>query len=262
MARSNFEACLDEVFRHEGGYVDHPADPGGATNMGITHRTLAAWRGRPVSKDDVRALSRTEAAAIYRALYWDKVRGDDLPDGLDLVTFDPAVNSGVSRGAGWLQRALGVTADGRVGPVTLGAAASAEAVATIKRACEIRMGFLTGLRTWGTFGRGWSRRVASVEAVSVRMALAAAGATVRPTLVAESGDAHRRAQRDAQAASGVGAGGATAAGGGASIADLPFWGLVGIVIGVALVVIVLIGRRRHQKDRAEAYQRAAEEARP
>gem|GEM_PF-6374819 len=87
MAKANFSACLAHVLASEGGYVDHTKDPGGATNMGITLATLQEWRGRPIAKTDVRDLTRDEAAAIYRAKYWNKVKGDDLPAGLDLDGF-------------------------------------------------------------------------------------------------------------------------------------------------------------------------------
>src|SRR3954447_9587673 len=94
MARDAFANCLAFVLEEEGGYSDMPGDPGGATNMGITRATLADWRGAPVSKDDVLSLERDEAAAIYRRRYWDAIRGDELPAGLDLALFDDAVNSG------------------------------------------------------------------------------------------------------------------------------------------------------------------------
>lgn len=176
--RANFDACLDHVLRSEGGYVDHPADPGGATNMGITHHTLASWRGNPVSKADVRALTRKEAEAIYRSRYWDMVRGDELPAGIDLVAFDGAVNSGPSRGAKWLQSALGVDQDGRIGPVTLSAASRSPRRPVIDDACDRRLSFLRGLSTWAHFGRGWSSRVESVRATAHKMA--AGGADVPP----------------------------------------------------------------------------------
>lgn len=163
MGAGGFEAALARVLAHEGGYVDHPSDPGGATNMGITHATLAAWRGRPVSKADVRALGQREAAAIYRARYWEPIRGDDLPGGLDYATFDAAVHSGPSRAVRWLQAALGVARDGIVGPVTLAAARAAGADA-LDRAVASRRAFLMSLAAWPTFGRGWGRRLDEVAA--------------------------------------------------------------------------------------------------
>jgi len=251
--RSNFEACLTEIFKHEGGYVDHPRDPGGATNMGITIGTLRDWRGKPVTKADVKALTRAEAAQIYEARYWRPVRGDDLPAGVDLVAFDPAVNSGVSRGVRWLQSGLGVPQDGRTGPVTVDAARRADPVATIKRACAARMGFLRGLRTWGTFGKGWSRRVASVEAVAIRMAQAGAAQPARPALIEAKAEAQANAKRDQ-----AGAAGAGASGGGISFADVPDWALwVGLAL-LAVVIVNQIGKARHQRARAEALQIEAE----
>lgn len=168
--RENFDRCMEHVFASEGGYVDHKHDPGGATNMGITHKTLASWRGRPVSKQDVRDLTKSEAKAIYRANYWNPVKGDSLPAGLDLVAFDGAVNSGVSRGSKWLQRALEVSQDGRIGPETLRAAIAADPVNTINRACMHRLDFLRGLSTWAHFGRGWERRVIGVRETALSMA--------------------------------------------------------------------------------------------
>ena len=168
--KDNFDACLGHVLQSEGGYVDHPDDPGGATNMGITIATLRAWRGRSVTKADVKALTRAEAAAIYRKNYWDAVCGDDLPAGLDLVAFDAAVNSGVSRGAKWLQSALGVSADGKIGPKTIAAANAAHKDAVIDRACDLRLAFLRQLSTWKTFGKGWTRRVESVRDTASKMA--------------------------------------------------------------------------------------------
>ncbi len=170
-ARDRFAACLAEVLPHEGGYVDHPDDPGGATNLGITHATLAAWRGKPVTKQDVRNLSKAEAAAIYRARYWDAVQGDLLPPGLDLAVFDYAVNSGPGRAARSLQAVLGVTQDGAIGPATLAAVRRAPGPATIiMDLCDTRMLFLRSLPTFGTFGKGWTRRVTSIEEAALKMA--------------------------------------------------------------------------------------------
>lgn len=169
--KSNFEKCLPEILRHEGGWADHPKDPGGATMKGITIGTYAQWKGRKVTKDELRAISDAEVAAIYRRNYWDKVRGDDLPSGLDLVAFDAAVNSGPSRGAKWVQQGLGVTPDGKIGPATIEAANKAYTPAAIERAIGFRLSFLRGLKTWGTFGRGWQRRVDDVKAKALAMAV-------------------------------------------------------------------------------------------
>lgn len=168
---SRFDACLAEVLRHEGGYADHPADPGGATNMGITHKTLADWRGVSpwwdLPKSAVKALEREEAASIYRKLYWERSGAGSLPPGLDLALFDFAVNSGPDRAVRVLQAELGVSADGRVGPVTRGAvetyAASKGLAALVGALCDRRLRFLQGLSTFSVFGAGWTSRVAAIR---------------------------------------------------------------------------------------------------
>lgn len=167
---ARFRACLAETLRHEGGYADHPADPGGATNMGITHLTLAAWRGKPVTKQDVRDLTKAEASAIYHARYWLPVKGDALPPGVDLAVFDYAVNSGTGRAVKALQKVLGVAQDGAIGALTLAAVAKAGPVTLIMDLCDARMVFLRGLVTWQTFGAGWTRRVSEVEDAALKVA--------------------------------------------------------------------------------------------
>lgn len=180
MAATSYAKSIAHVLAHEGGYVDHPADPGGATNMGITHKTLAAWRGRSVSKAEVKALTRMEAEAIYRANYWAAVKADQLPAGVDHVVFDAAVNSGPGQAARWLQRALGVTADGAIGPVTLAAAAKTDARDLIERYTETRMNFLRGLPTWKNFKNGWTTRVNRVEDEALALLKTAAPKPVQP----------------------------------------------------------------------------------
>lgn len=170
MTASNFDACLRLTLAHEGGFVDDPRDPGGATNLGITRATLAAWRGRRVTRAEVRALKVSEAKAIYRRLYWDAVRGDDLPSGLDAVMFDHAVNSGPRAAVVTLQKALRVKADGRFGPVTLHALKAAHIRILISEMCRRRRSFLARLKTFRWFGRGWTRRVEDVERRARRMA--------------------------------------------------------------------------------------------
>jgi lysozyme family protein len=167
MPASRWTHCLAQILRHEGGYVDHPSDPGGATNMGITHKTLARWRGIDpwwgLDKAEVRALTRTEAGAIYKALYWARCNGSQLPAGLDLAVFDYAVNSGPDRAIKALQGLVGVSRDGFIGPITLGAIAQRDVRALIEALCDQRMSFLERLSTFLTFGRGWTARVADVR---------------------------------------------------------------------------------------------------
>ncbi|WP_449396494.1 glycoside hydrolase family 108 protein [Devosia riboflavina] len=166
-----FQRCLTEVLRHEGGYVDHPSDPGGATNMGITRKTLARWRKispwTDLPKSSVASLKRDEAALIYRANYWNPSRAGDMPAGVDLALFDFAVNSGPDRAVRTLQAALGVAADGEVGPVTLAALRAADLARLVNDFCDRRLAFLKGLSTFAVFGRGWTRRVAGVRAAAL-----------------------------------------------------------------------------------------------
>lgn len=168
--KGNFERCLAETLKHEGGWADHPDDPGGATMRGVTIGTYAQFKGRKVTKAELRAMTDDDLRAIYRRGYWDKVRGDDLPDGLDLVAFDAAVNSGPARGARWLQQAIGVTDDGKIGPATITAARSTYGPAAVMRAIAVRRGFLKSLKTWPTFGKGWTVRLDAIEAAALAMA--------------------------------------------------------------------------------------------
>ncbi|ACL61345.1 glycoside hydrolase family 108 protein [Methylobacterium nodulans] len=180
MAASRFDAALARVLAHEGGWSDHPADPGGPTNLGVTQATLSAWLGRPATRAEVKALTPASVAPLYRARFWDAVHGDALPAGVDLAVFDLAVNSGVRRAAMALQRAVGVADDGRIGPMTLAAAARAPAARTIRRISADRLAFLQRLSTWPSFGRGWGRRVSEVRAAALAMAASAPTAASKP----------------------------------------------------------------------------------
>jgi len=181
MSADRFDICLAHILRHEGGYVDHRRDPGGATNLGITRATLAAWRKTKianVSKSDVRNLGRKEAARIYRARYWDICRCGELPAGLDLVVFDAAVNSGPRRSIRWLQLAVGVKSNGYIGPATVAAAKVGKTAKFITAALARRRAFLRGLSTWKTFGRGWSRRLDAIKKAAL-----ATPASAKPVVV-------------------------------------------------------------------------------
>lgn len=165
--KQNYSACLKKVLEYEGGYVNHPSDPGGATNKGITQNTYNAWlKKQGMGARSVRDIPMDHVEAIYRNEYWNKVKGDQLPAGCDLATFDFAVNSGVSRAVKYLQRVCGVTQDGLIGPMTLAAIKPS----TAGELCDARLAFLKSLSTWPTFGRGWSARVSSVKALSAEMA--------------------------------------------------------------------------------------------
>ena len=168
--KDNFEESLAAVLKHEGGYVDHPKDPGGATNLGCTKKVWEEWVGHEVTKDDIRSLTVADVSPLYKARYWDKCRCDDLPRGVDFAVFDLAINSGTGRASKLLQRAVGVAADGAIGPATLAAVASIGPRELASKICESRLQFLQGLPTWETFGKGWGRRVKETEELSFKMA--------------------------------------------------------------------------------------------
>lgn len=149
MAAGNFEACLKEVLKHEGGYANHPSDPGGETMYGIT---ISVARENGYS-GPMRSIPMDVVRRIYKKKYWDVVSGDTLAPGVDLAVFDFAANSGPSRALSFLRNAIG-------GPDT----------DTINNLCDARLAFLQGLRTWGTFGKGWYRRVSEVRSMALQMA--------------------------------------------------------------------------------------------
>jgi lysozyme family protein len=163
--RENFAEALQHVLKHEGGYVNHPADPGGMTNLGVTKRVWEEWVGHPVDEKTMRELTPAQVAPMYRVKYWDKIKGDDLPDGVDYAVFDAAVNSGPGRAAKWLQACVGVEPDGGIGPKTLAAVAAFEGD-LVDDYSKRRLSFLMDLPHWDTFGKGWGRRVAEVQSGS------------------------------------------------------------------------------------------------
>jgi lysozyme family protein len=170
--RSNFGEALALVLKHEGGYVNDPQDPGGATNKGVTQGTYDLWRvDHSLPKQSVKCITGAEIMAIYKKRYWDKVGGDQLPAGLDYCLFDFAVNSGPKRAVTYLQRILGVSDDGAIGPVTLEAAERVPAVKLIHAISNLRQAFLEKQPHFPRFGRGWTRRVAEVEVHAKRMAV-------------------------------------------------------------------------------------------
>lgn len=165
----NFEACFQHVLKSEGGFVNHPSDPGGMTNLGVTKATWEEWTGAKVTEEDMRNLTPDSVRELYRVRYWKRVKGDDLPKGVDLCVFDFAVNSGVYRGSVFLQRVLGAKEDGVIGPKTVAAANAEEPGVLIQRYCRARLKFLQGLYTFATFGRGWTNRIVKVETDALAM---------------------------------------------------------------------------------------------
>jgi lysozyme family protein len=172
MATTSFDTCERTVLVFEGGKVDNPNDPGGRTNQGVIQRVYDGWRRR--KNLPLRSVYQMEAAErddIYRNQYWVAVRGDELPAGVDLAVYDGAVNSGPAQAIKWLQRALGVAVDGHIGEATLRALEECTDIdGLIEKICARRLAFMQSLRTWGTFGKGWARRVAAVRRASLVLA--------------------------------------------------------------------------------------------
>lgn len=161
--KENFQKALDAVLHHEGGFSNHKADPGGMTNLGVTKKVWEEWVGRTVDESTMRALTPGDVAPLYKKMYWDRVRGDELPDGVDYIVFDTAVNSGPGRAIRFLQGCVGVEMDGAFGPRTMAAVKAADPKKLVEDYALRRLSFLQDLPTWSTFGRGWARRVAEVQ---------------------------------------------------------------------------------------------------
>lgn len=158
--KENYDFCLQQVLKYEGGYVNHPQDPGGPTNKGVTQDVYDGWRkAHNQPTQSVKNISMNEVQGIYRQLYWDKIRGDDLPAGVDMAVFDFAVNSGVSRASKYLQGIVGVPVDGIIGPQTIQATKDYVAIALTNK----RLSFMQSLSIWPTFGKGWGARINDVK---------------------------------------------------------------------------------------------------
>lgn len=169
MAAENWLYSARVILTREGGFVNDPNDPGGATNMGITIGTLSDALGRRATVEDVKNLTEGAALKIYRDRYWDKVRADKLPIGVDLAVFDAAVMHGPAKAAMLLQSALGVADDGIVGPITIAAAQEADPGKVIRHMQKARIAFMQRLSTWEHYKVGWPRRVNAVTETALVM---------------------------------------------------------------------------------------------
>jgi lysozyme family protein len=171
MSASSYDEALSRLLVHEGGYSNHPADPGGPTNFGITLADARAYWKRDATAADVRAMPRAVAREIYRTKYWAALRGNDLPAGVDYAVFDYGVNSGIGRAGKVLRRLVGLAdtmsaIDGAV----IAAVWRRPPRRLIEAICDERLAFLQSLSTWGVFGNGWGRRVREVRAAALAMA--------------------------------------------------------------------------------------------
>ena len=169
---NNFPVVIDHLITNEGGYVNHPMDPGGATIYGVTKKNWESYTGRKWSKSEFKRLTPRDVKRFYEARYWDSCSCDSLPSGVDYCVFDFAVNSGVSRSSKYLQRIVGSVQDGVIGEKTLQAVFSyIDSYETKKQGCIAlidkiiadRKLFLSRLKTFAVFGRGWNNRIKSVR---------------------------------------------------------------------------------------------------
>ena len=160
---NNWKQAFDLMLKSEGGYVHHPSDPGGRTNLGVTQATWENWVGRSSDEAEMRGLTPEKVEPMYKKKYWDAVRGDELPMGLDYLMFDFAVNAGAGRAIKTLQTAVGVTPDGGFGPMTMAAVQAVDPNELIERFSQAKEDFYRSLTTFATFGKGWLNRVADVK---------------------------------------------------------------------------------------------------
>lgn len=256
MAAGNFPRCQREVFAHEGGYTNNPKDPGnwtgGKVGVGALKGTKYGIAANSYPNEDIKNLTKERAYALYKRDYWDKFGGDQVAVGLDLAAYDLAVNSGVGRVRQLYPKAY---------------AAASTSVGRIKALCAARLAFMRSLRTWATFGKGWQRRVAHVEATGVKWALEADGkppAEVKAELAKESRTAATQAKKETgKAAAPAAAAGATTQAPAEVVAQIDWTNLkvglaiLAVVIVGAVVTLIFINRARAHRARAAAFAEVA-----
>lgn len=250
---ASYAQALAALLVHEGGYSNHPADPGGPTNWGITlNDARRYWKG-DATADDVRQMPQSVARKIYRERYWDALRCDELPAGVDYAVFDYGVNSGIGRAGKVLRRVLDLPDNTSVvSGAVIEAAAIAEAAQTVSAICAERMAFLRSLKTFGVFGRGWTRRVASVEATALAMARSQPVASPpSSSLDATTGKATVPVEKG-KAKAGVTATIATGVAVGWSFNRPAIWLLAAVAVAIAIVASALVWRWRHRRAQEAA----------
>ncbi|MBS0258391.1 MAG: secretion activator protein [Proteobacteria bacterium] len=245
-----FEICQAVTGKWEGGWSDHPDDPGGKTMYGITETRWHQYQDKMgMKRTPVRNVTMAQALKFYRSEFWLACGADKLFPGVDLAVYDASVNSGVSRGRKWL----------------LASAGSNDHSETVKKICRARLSFMQSLKIWKTFGKGWGRRVADIEARGVAMALAAMGLSatqVREKALSESAASAKQANTAKKAAT-------TSAAAASAPATAPVvepstvtdattvWILVAIVAAGAVATVILIAKKRAADARVEAYNEVA-----
>ena len=171
--KENFDASFDRIIKSEGGYVNDSADNGGETNLGVTIGAWGAYLGRAIQPGEMKALTREQVKPFYRQMYWDKVRGDDLPTGVDYAVFDFSVNAGIGRASKFLQRAVNTIDDGVIGPGTLALVAKASSKTLLENFSKQKEDFYRGLveknASQQKFLKGWLARVDHVHDDAIDM---------------------------------------------------------------------------------------------
>lgn len=266
MARNNRDRALEKILGHEGGYTNDPRDPGnwtgGKRGVGVLKGTKFGIAAASYPHLDIPNLTLADAINIYAKNYWDKVRGNDLPGGVDYATADYAVNSGPSRSAKDLQRVVGAGVDGIIGPETFRQLGTMSPVAIVQKLCARRLSFMRGLAIWKTFGKGWTRRVTDVEAVGVKWALewmAIPQGTVHKELERKADDAAKKTRNNGAAAGGstVGAGSSGTATDPAAV-DMNI--LPWILVAVFSVAIIFFGYKAWvHYNRKKSFEKASRE---
>ena len=165
--QGNFEKCLELVLKSEGGWVNHPSDPGGETNLGVTKRVWEEYVGHPV--ESLKKLTKEDVAPLYEQKYWRPCYGEILPRGLDFVVFSMAVNAGPGRSVKLLQQSIGCVPDGVIGPRTRELISSSNSATLIAKFSETRREYYRSLKTFPIFGKGWLNRVDHEEAEALSM---------------------------------------------------------------------------------------------
>lgn len=261
MTSANFPECLSITLQSEGGLSLERTDPGNWTGGKVGKGTLKGTKygisAAAFPDLDIRNLTLDDVKPIYREKYWDKIGGDTLPDGFDLATFDYAVNSGPARALRDAQTVIGAPADGKFGPVTRAKAATA-GTREIQSLCARRLSFMQSLAIWKTYGKGWSARVAKIEAKAVAMYLRGQpGVDAKAALADEASKAEKTAGTLQKVGAAIAVSASGGAGTGAALPVEPNLLVLGGVMLAGLVVAgVLVAKAVREKERAQAYQTA------
>lgn len=165
----NFKECLALVLKSEGGFVNHPSDPGGMTNLGVTKRVWQEYTGHEADEKEMRSLTPEKVAPLYEQRYWRPTYCEVLPRGLDLLIFSMGINGGPGRAIKLLQQSIGCVPDGVIGPRTMELVKSSNVTELIAKYSDARRDYYKSLKTFPVFGKGWLARVDREESEALQM---------------------------------------------------------------------------------------------